>query len=694
MSYQTQHFGDGTTNTVSDVSTLYGGREQGGVVAPPENPALADVDMGGHGFINVAVGEYVIPGATIADVAALPEDKLKAGYIFRVEDRANAYFKVVEATGGNTFNTVQCTTATSLQLVLQTNGVAVMNEFGNAGSGDWAAILQACFDYVGAGSATTVKINPRIESYTIDSDVSHLGSVNIIADGVTIDATAGTFSSDAVLSISGSLTQIEELSVDVDTNDGDITLDAPPSLVDNDVFIIYNPTDASWSGANTLYRAGEFCRVDSIAGNVVTLWNGLYDSYAAADVDLHKLSVCDVSIKGLNIIAPSAAVSGLAVSLATSLSLDGVKASNSTVRGISLSRCYNVSVTNTDALVNEPASGTQYGISINNCSNVSVIGSSLCGIRYSLNLGGGGATGSVTNRNVRISGLTLFNGEFNDGLAAGIHGNVEDVHYNNCSMRNGAHIAGKNVTYSNCTIYGQDSGVAIKMSELKGGNFKVSDCTLITHVVPTDQGVIHGGATLITDEDMTLEVVGCTFQAQDMAGESFVRLDNTASLNKINLYIGGGCSFQSTTAAGSIGDVRRYSGALVDSDFLIVDGIVANQDGTYLLHPDGNFSALGVLRLQSQSFKYKGTTNTIFSYTVSNDMAYKYAYPRLPTATLAKSGRDSATLGRHTGGTLAVEIIWDITTTGIQVGLFTENSATFLSPQQFDIHGSVSIKEV
>ena len=99
--------------------------------------------------------------------------------------------------------------------------------------------------------------------------------------------------------------------------------------------------------------------------------------------------------------------------------------------------------------------------------------------------------------------------------------------------------------------------------------------------------------------------------------------------------------------------------------------------------------------MQSQSFKFEGTTTIGTSSAIdASPIVYKYAYPKVPTATLARSGRGSANLGRFTGGFVAPEAIWDVTTTGIQVGIFVEGGSNFTAAQDFDIHGVVCIQDV
>src|SRR5699024_9889784 len=135
--------------------------------------------------------------------------------------------------------------------------------------------------------------------------------------------------------------------------------------------ILSNPTDFSYSSARFYYRAGEFVRVSRIDGNTVHLTKPVYDTYAAASIDLYRMDPIRCGVSNMTIrCTPNQ--SGIKVSFGTDLRFNNLEMSGSYVTHLSLSRCYNVDIDHVKAFDATPLTGSHghYGITIANCQRV------------------------------------------------------------------------------------------------------------------------------------------------------------------------------------------------------------------------------------------------------------------------------------------------------------------------------------
>ena len=297
--------------------------------------------------------------------------------------------------------------------------------------------------------------------YKLNAAITGSEDLNIEGDGdatildFTGTVTGGNYALDAI----GTATQIQDLGTNATKGEQTITFASAPSLVAGDVFVIYNPTNSSWSGFRTSYRAGEWCEVVSVSGNNVLLRNPLYDSYTPTAVDVYKSASPSVSLRNFQIRGTT--VLGLIKATfcvnPVMQNITGTHANNSVIY---LDRCYKPTVSNPN-IYNTGDGGDDYGISIGNSQHVRVNGGTVYARRHGVTHGGTDAVGCVPVRDSRIIGTTVKN-DINSGVeAADFHGNTEDSSYIGCTIYNGANLQGKNNEYANCTITNTLSGWCI-----------------------------------------------------------------------------------------------------------------------------------------------------------------------------------------------------------------------------------------
>ncbi len=452
------------------------------------------------------------------------------------------------------------TGATARTAQAKMRDIVCVKDFGAVGDGvtdDSAAFAAA------RAAASGKRIYAPAGTYKISQALT--GSTDFILEGdgpsTIIDfsgtVTGGSYAIDAT----GTATQIEELNGTQTVGTNTVTFTSAPSLSVGDVFVIYNPTNSSWSGFRTNYFAGEWCEVESISGSVVTTRNQLYDTYAAANVDVYKITGPKIALRNLAIRGTT--VTGLfRATLCIAPLIENVKADHGANSIIFFDRCFKPTVINPDMSNTGTGINDDYGIVFGGSQHCKVIGGNIYSRRHAVATGGGGNICDVPMRDVRIIGTTLKNDIASGVFCADFHGNTEDGSYENCTIYGGATWQGKDVEFVNCTITADQGGRVIYSAEMKGGRFALKNCKLITHVDPsaTSRGIIDiGGNSVATDANTVLP---CTFIVQDcelygrnLSGiTSFVLFSNRGATVETNFRIEG-----VTANVNNIARFRKYA---------------------------------------------------------------------------------------------------------------------------------------
>lgn len=475
------------------------------------------------------------------------------------------------------------------------------------------------------------------------------GACVVDGRGMVIDASAGgTFTDSSVVYCTGSLSAIPDLSASPAVGATSLTWGSAHTLAQNDVFIIYNPTNSSWSGLRTYYRAGEFCQVNRVTSSTaVTLWTPLYSAYTAANVDVYKMASNRVAVKNMTVIAPSSgSIRPLRLRLATSVRLEDVRCYGSDYVAIELDRCFDVEARGLD-LYEQPSSySDEYGISIGNCQNVRVIGGTISGARHAVTIGGDDFTGSVPCRNVKIIGATLRNDFANGGApAADIHGNAQDIHYENCLIYGGGSFGGLDNFYRGCRFYegiSASTALIIGGSECMGGVYLVEGCHLESSPAFSN-GLVRAFSSTNGTKDLSLLVKNCTVSMGSC--DTFARVDMGSSTYKANAHIEN-ITFLSSA---SLANICRMvgTGAAGDGDYVIVDNIANAKSGASLYAALTGYGSTVKVRLMSQAGESAMTMNTGAAFT-SVTPTFRYSYgsktPVIQGATLDTRAIDNIPL--------------------------------------------------
>lgn len=568
-----------------------------------------------------------------------------------------------------------------------------VKDFGAVGDGttDDTAAFSAAITAVGT---TGQSLYVPAGTYKITSVLTSSENLHMFGDGDSsiIDFSSITSASSG-LTVSGSVTQIQEITSATKFGTT-VTFASAPSLVDGDVFCIYDTVDYSWSTARAYYHAGEWCECRGVSGSDAYVTNPLYQTYTPANIDVYKLNSKSVSFRNFRV--KGGAIGGLLkVVLCDRPLIENVSAYNENYQAFEFDRCYRPTVKNC-TVYNKGTNSDDYGVIFSNCQKGRVFGGDYYARRHGITIGGGSAVCCVTNRDVRIIGATISNDINSAVYAADMHGNMEDCSYSDCTIYNGAGWAGKDNGYDHCTIYNGLAFWCIYAGEVKGGELYARNCKFITGGDPsaTSRGIIDVGGnssaiTSVTDETLNLIVENCYVYAGAISSStSFMVFASAGTTSYTNIKIDG--LVGNVNAIGSILRTRLDSGTAY-CQYIIVDNVTNFPIGTVLHTPQGNSYLSFPHRLQRQSGYVSLSAASGTSNTIATTIDFTYVYPRQPSAQVTAGTTTPVLLnnGKFVGGGIYV-----VTEASIRPAIVSTDNANWTATASFDANWTVGIDEV
>jgi hypothetical protein len=251
-----------------------------------------------------------------------------------------------------------------------------------------------------------------------------------------------------------------------------IAFAATPSIAADDVYLIYNSTDGSWSDFRTNYRAGEWGIVRDLSGSTINTTSYLYDTYVAANVTIYKIATAKVFAENLEFVMPNTLTVGIKLTFCRGSELKGIRGEGIWKNGlIEIERSIGVVVR--DPHINNrqtSASGNEYGILITNSQHVRVVDPDVSSLRHAVTITGGNFIGAVPCRDCWVEGGYLSTTGVSS--AADLHGITEHCGYRGVHINGGITMGGDNNSVIDCDIFGGGEGSAcVYHSEMKGWNF-------------------------------------------------------------------------------------------------------------------------------------------------------------------------------------------------------------------------------
>ena len=502
-------------------------------------------------------------------------------------------------------------------------------------------------------------------------------------DNCIIDASSVTGSA---LKVDGALTALPAIA-SVSAGALSVTFASAPGLVVGDIFVIYNPTNSSYSGFRTNYRAGEFCEVKNISGNTVTLKNALYAGYVGASVNNYKLSSGVVSISGIKIIGSNTPIE---ITKVIRPLVENVTTFNQSDNGVYFNKCYeptglNLTVTNKGTTLDD------YGVVFGNCQHGKLSLSNIYARRHAVITGGDAEIGCVPCRDIRIFNSTLKN-DIDSGVhCADFHGNTEDSSYEGCTIYGGASWQGKNTHFRNCTIYAMSIGCVQYAAEILGGSFSMVNCDLYSSVDPstTSRGMVDvGGNTSVLTASTTS---ACTFSVKNcrLNGLNFINITSLMIVKVTGSTVPVNIEFSDNTI--NVNDMGQALFASVPSgstspSYVVVDKNVGIASAKLLANLAAGFLSAPMRMQGCSGVTSTSTTNGVASKAVN--IVFRYTYPKNPIVNVTKSGAN------YNGNRVGIALVNSATTTGANIGIYTDDATTFNVSSAFDLNWTATINEV
>jgi len=570
-----------------------------------------------------------------------------------------------------------------------------VKDYGATGDGstnDAAAIQAAITAVATTGQAIYVPAG----TYKISSVLTSSGHLNMFGDGdKSVLDFSGITSGSSGITVTGTITEIQAVS-SASAGSLTITFASAPSLTTGDVFFLFDDA-VLWNSIRAYYYAGEWLECRGVSGSDAYTTNPLYSSYTAATVNVYKLnSKPKVSFKNLKLNGGANLFGLLKITFCDKPILENVIVYNENYQGVEIDRCYRPMITN--CVMYNKGTGTldDYALILSNSQKGQITGGDYYARRHGITIGGGSGTGAVTNRNIKISNLTISN-DINSGVySADMHGNMQDVVYQGCTIYQGGGWAGADSGYDNCIIYAALGGWCIYASEVKGGELFIRNCKLYTSGDPssTSRGIVDvGGNSLAITSSTTATVsliVENTYVYADAASAStdFMIVANNNSAAYVNIYIDG-----------LVGNVNLMEGILrtrldsgtAYSQAIVVDKISNFPSGTYLHVPQGNAYQNVPQRMMRQSGKVSLAATSGTSYTLASPQTFKYIYPRVPYCAVT-TGQSAGLI--YNGNLPVISSAERVNASSISPLILSGNAVNWAATVTVDSNWSVAIEEV
>lgn len=561
------------------------------------------------------------------------------------------------------------------------------------GTSDDTAALRLAIEFAGAAGLSLGKAG----TIRVTSSIQRFGDLRIKnPNGTKIYGDTGTYSSQAVIKVTGSLTQVQDLSVNVSRGGVTLTGAGTWPFAIGDIGLIYNPADGSFvniSGRG-YYRSGEFFECMDTPTTAMKLRNPLYAAYLAASVDVYKITPVLVEIDDIAMEGSASTLNLLHIELGKDVVINRPRMKHVYDAGIVMDQCFGFTIT--APMINNKGAGNpgDYGIVVANCQKWTISAADIYSRRHPITTGGYDKVGCVPVRAGKIIGGTLRNDQASGATCGDFHGNTEDCEYIAVTFYGGASFGGKNNGYRGCIIRGGvNSGPAFLASEVVGGVFNLLDnlLELYTDPEPNGRGFVDiGGNSVVLDstvaEDVTIRIRGNTFKSAALsANTNLIYGGNVGTSKKINIEIAD--NFFDVNNFSSVLRLYRSSGTAA-SDFLIVDENICALSGKYSIFPDGDYSVLNVLRCQATRWSESVTTSTGASFKAGTNTNFKWRFPRPPTIIAGRTG-----IG-YIGDKLGVPYVATLDFAGATLAIGTDGGANFSSASAVTLTGEAAIRQV
>lgn len=252
----------------------------------------------------------------------------------------------------------------------------------------------------------------------------------------------------ACLLAEGSLTELDTLAATVPFNGTAIALNSAPAVSPNDVVVLWNTNQFSYSPYRAEYYQGEYCLVKSVGGSTLLLSAPTYAEYVPADTKVYKMNPVRVGFSSLKILGKNGdQVPVIKIKHGQDVFLDNLVLSGSEYTQILIDRGYEISITRNVATDYSGNTGINYGAFVGNSQRVTVTGNQFNTTRHGLSFGGNDQTASVPCREIVIDGNII--GSTGNIYGLNLHGNCAEFVISDNVLPNGMECPDRGIVKGN-----------------------------------------------------------------------------------------------------------------------------------------------------------------------------------------------------------------------------------------------------
>ncbi|MDA3557722.1 hypothetical protein MKL42_09485 [Acinetobacter sp. AOR15_HL] len=352
--------------------------------------------------------------------------------------------------------------------------------FGAIGDGiaDDTQAIKDCFDHMIANSTKLYDYSGSVYKHVETIVVNGANKLIEIEGNVTFESINGAFS------FSGSLTPLGNIASAPLPNDKQIIVsEVPSTLKQEDIVVIHNQLDFSFSEYRSYYKDGEIKRVANVEGSTIKLTDELETTYTGISTDkVFKLEPIKLRIIG-NIKFKSDYQYGLKVtycadSVFNEMEVLSLSGKVGTSYAFLLERSFNCRITGGKFIKKgDSTTGTDYGICFSNCQDIIAKPNYCFGYRHAVATGGGSLNGCVPCRRIYIEEAILEIGVDTGIHCADFHGNTIDSHYKQCTIRGMVGLGGRNnkSIENKITMHKDEVRPPIFVTECSGPVYSIGD---------------------------------------------------------------------------------------------------------------------------------------------------------------------------------------------------------------------------
>jgi len=478
-------------------------------------------------------------------------------------------------------------------------------DFGAAGDGvadDTHALRQALLSAVSQRKVLDL-LNG---TYRVTGSCVAEGDLRLInSGGAVIHAAAGDYSDIGVLVVRGTAVKTATLSAPVFRGMLHLPTATSTGFAPGDLGTIFNPAGGSFSRFRTYYRAGEFFEVSAVAGKVIELQRPLYSSYRDMAVEIYRINPVSGYLRDIVITSEGGPSSLIYIDYARGFELNNPKLRHANNDCIFFNRSFDCRVFSPD-VANAGDGGDDYGIVWSNCQNCQTSGGTIYARRHAVAHGGSDQVNGVPCRDIVTTGqATLRNDPASGTHCADFHGNTEDCTIENCTVFGGVGIGGKNNRVLGNVVHSMANGVAVLGFEVIGGRYEMRSNTFRIGADPqaATRGVIDFGGNSVsingdTTEDLTITVENSEFVSAKFSSDTrLLNVRNRGAKVKVNVKFASNKLDINDFGMAVYMDVIPATGGVAASDSIVIEKNETRLTGRRMLHQDGAYSALPVLRV-------------------------------------------------------------------------------------------------